>query len=198
MYFLNIDPENLFLKYFKTIIVCACGLLLLASCENDIEKINAITREPDYPIQTAFDARFIFTDSTKLETIVEAPEVNRFTFTDQPYYEFPKGFEIFLYDENENQQYQIKANYGKALIDEELWEARNDVVVLNLQTGEKLNTEQLFWDQQNNRIYSEKFTKITNEDGVFYGEQGFESNEAMTSWKLIGTTGTVNIDEEEN
>lgn len=181
----------------------ACRYIVLVAfifaglgCENDIEKINAITREPDYPIQTAYDARFIFTDSTKLETIVEAPEVNYYTFTEEPYYEFPKGFEIYLYDDNEREHYQITANYGKALQEKQLWEARNNVIALNIQTGEQLNTEQLFWDQEQHKIYSEKFTKITNEDGVFYGENGFESNESFTSWRLIGTKGTVNVKEE--
>lgn len=182
------------LKY----ILFSAVLFATLSCENDIEKIKAITREPDYPVQTGFDVKLIYTDSTKLKTIIESPEVHYYTFTEEPYYEFPLGFEIFLFDENENEHYQITGNYGKALIEQGLWEAQNNVIALNVQTGEKLNTEQLFWDQNNQKIYSHKFTKITNGNGVFYGEQGFESNESFTSWRLIGTKGTVNVKEEEN
>lgn len=187
-------------KYGLTFFIQLILVMLMVfhtSCENDIEKINAITREPDYPVQIGYDVRLIHTDSTKLKAIIEAPEINYFTFTEEPYYEFPNGFEIFIFDENEEEHYQITGEYGKALKEKQLWEARNNVIALNVQTGEKLNTEQLFWDQQNQRIYSDKFTKITNEDGVFYGEEGFESNESFTSWRLIGTKGTVNVKETE-
>lgn len=182
------------IKYVSIFIVSS----ILFGCENDIEKINAITREPDYPVQTGYDVKLIYTDSTKLKTIIEAPEVHYYTFTEEPYYEFPKGFDIYMFDEFENEHYQITGNYGKALLEQNLWEARNNVIALNVQNREKLNTEQLFWDQENQKIYSDNFTKITNEDGVFYGEQGFESNESFTSWRLIGTKGTVNVNEETN
>jgi hypothetical protein len=68
------------------------------------------------------------------------------------------------------------------------------VLAENPSEGKKLETEQMFWDQQEKKIYSDKFTRMTNPDGVFTGDNGFESDESLTDWGLRGMSGWVNID----
>lgn len=45
------------------------------------------------------------------------------------------------------------------------------------------------------RIYSDKFVRITTEDEILYGE-GFESNQEFTNWKIIKPTGSIKIKDE--
>ena len=87
----------------------------------------------------------------------------------------------------------ITANYALYRENKKLWEARNDVVAKNFEKNEQLYTEELFWDQNKGILYSHKFTKIINADGVFYGDGGFTSKEDFSYWKLIGIKGKVNI-----
>lgn len=82
--------------------------------------------------------------------------------------------------------------------DDKLWEARGNVFAHNKETNEKLNSEELFWDENQKLIYSNSFSRIETEDGTFYGQDGFESNEKFTKWKLKGSRGTVNIKEEKD
>jgi LPS export ABC transporter protein LptC len=58
--------------------------------------------------------------------------------------------------------------------DNKILEAKNDVVVIN-ENGEKLNTEQLFWDQKEQKITSNTFVKITRKTEIIMGD-GLESN----------------------
>ena len=109
----------------------------------------------------------------------------------------PKGFIVYLYNKNGEEDYTITAEYGKALKDENIWVARNNVVIRDLSTNQQLNTEELFWDRENEKIYSEKFTKITDKDGVHIGENGFEANQDFSRYQLIGAKGTVNVKEED-
>ena len=67
-------------------------------------------------------------------------------------------------------QSYIQANYAIYYKKKQLWEARNQVLAENPGEGKKLETEQMFWDQKAERIYSDKFSKITNPDGVFMGK----------------------------
>ena len=67
------------------------------------------------------------------------------------------------------------------------------VMAENLVTGEKIETEQIFWDQKEKRIYSEKFSKVTNPDGVFIGENGFEADEDLSTLRLNGYSGKVTV-----
>jgi LPS export ABC transporter protein LptC len=163
------------------------------SCKNDIETINALTSELNLPDQSGFDFETSYTDSGRLVGKIIAPEVNHYGRKEEPYFEFPKGMKVVFYDVTGNPESTIQAKYAIFYEKTEIWEARGQVIAENPRTGEKLETEQMFWDRKAEKIYTEKFTKLTNADGVFFGENGFESRQDLSKWKLIGSTGTVNV-----
>ncbi len=163
------------------------------SCKNDIETINALTSELTLPDQSAYDIEISYTDSGRLKGKITAPEINKYSRREEPYIEFPKGMHVVFYDSLERATSFIQSNYSIFYEKKQLWEARGQVVAEDPQKGEKLETEQMFWDQKTEWIYSDKFTRLTNRDGVFYGESGFESRQDLTKWKLKGSSGTVNV-----
>jgi LPS export ABC transporter protein LptC len=163
------------------------------SCKNDIETINALNNEIKLPDQSAFNIEITYTDSGKIQGKIFAPEVNKYDRGEEPYAEFPKGMKVILYDSLERPYAYIKANYAIFYVKKDLWEARNQVVAENQVNHDKLETEQMFWDRKEGKIYSEKFTRLTNADGISYGEGGFESRQDMTKWKLKGSSGTLNV-----
>ncbi len=163
------------------------------SCKNDIETINALNNEIKLPDQSGFNIEITYTDSGKIQGKIYAPEVNKFDRGEEPYAEFPKGMKVVFYDSLERPTSFIKANYAVYYEKKQLWEARNQVVAENQANHDKLETEQMFWDQKEEKIYSEKFTRITNADGISYGEGGFESRQDMSKWRLKGSSGTLNV-----
>jgi LPS export ABC transporter protein LptC len=171
------------------IIIC----LAFLSCKNDIETINSLTSDLNLPDQSGYNVEIEYTDSGLLQGKIITPELHKYDRVDEPYVEFPKGLRVLFYDKQGNAESYIRARYAIYHEKDQLWEARNDVVAENQHTGEKLETEQLFWDQKNERIYSEKFSKITNSDGVFYGENGFDARQDLSKWRLKGSSGTVNV-----
>ncbi len=78
-----------------------------------------------------------------------------------------------------------------------LWHATGNVIARRLDNGDALHTEDLYWDEEAKLIYSDAYTRIQNEDGIFYGKRGFESHQSLTNWQLKGTSGTVNVQDEE-
>ena len=72
-----------------------------------------------------------------------------------------------------------------------LWELNNDVEALT-EKGERLNTEQLFWDTKEHRIYSEKFVKITTQNQVITGV-GFESDEKLSKYEIKRPGGEIAV-----
>jgi len=68
------------------------------------------------------------------------------------------------------------------------------VVVVN-ETNDKLETEQLFWDQEKDIIYTERFVKITNEDQTVIGT-GFESDPRLNRRKIKDVTATIYLRDE--
>jgi len=165
------------------------------SCENDIKQINAITERKVFPTQTAKNLTVLRSDSGMIIARIHADEIKVYSDLKEPYTIFPKGLKVETYDKFPKVESSIFAEYAIYYDKKGLWIARTNVIAQNVK-GEKLNTEELFWDEKNKTIYSNKFSKITTEDGVLYGKNGFTADQNFTKWKLINTKGTVNVKDE--
>lgn len=151
----------------------------------------------DLPDQSGEDIEVHYTDSGKIQLIIKTPELERYLSHEQPYSNFPKGIHVLSYNKQGELESTIDAGFARYDETTKVWEARDNVIARNVITGEQLNTEQLFWDQEKKIIFSRVFTKITNEDGVYFGEQGFEADQDFSHYKLIGSSGTVKVKNEE-
>jgi lipopolysaccharide export system protein LptC len=172
------------------------GFLCFASCENEIEKIKSLSGNNTLPEVSGKNFEIIYSDSGKVKVRILAPEINKYSQAEQPYIEFPRGMKAYFYDDSLKIESVIEAGYVKYYDAEKLWEAKNNVEARNLKKGEQLNTEHLFWNQEKKTIYSNTSSRIVTEQGTFYGEKGFESNQDLTKWKLKSSKGTVNVKNE--
>ncbi len=172
------------------------GCIFCVSCKNDIDTINLYKKKEKFADVSVKNAKIVFTDSAKTKIKIVTPLLKQYKLEKDPYTEFPEGIEVFFFNAHEEVKSKIRANYAIYYEDEELWEARDDVVTVN-NKGEKLNTEQMFWDQKERKIYSNKFTKIKTEDDIFYGQNGFVANQDMSKWRLNKSKGTVQIEDNE-
>lgn len=172
-------------------------ILLLQGCENDIEKINMLNTSGDYPDVIGEDIEVIYSDSARVKVHMYAKVLKQFNNAEKPYSEFPKGMKVFFFDDSMEIESEIHANYAIYYNEEKLWHAKGNVVAENFKSGERLDTEELFWDENKEEIYSESYTRIVNENGTFYGQNGFKSNQTLTDYTLIGSKGVVNIQEDE-
>ena len=171
--------------------------LLLAGCENDIEKINMLNTSGDYPNVKGRDIEVIYSDSARVKVQMFANALNQYNNAEKPYSEFPEGLTVYFFNDSMEIESEIHANYAIYYNDEKLWHAKGNVIAENHKTGERLDSEELFWDEEKEEIYSDSYTRIVNENGTFYGQNGFKSNQSLTEYTLIGSKGVVNIQEDE-
>ena len=76
-----------------------------------------------------------------------------------------------------------------------LWELKDSVIIVN-ENKDRLETDQLFWDQDKNLIYTDRLVKITNEDQTVIGT-GFESDPKLEKRKIKNVSATIYLKEEE-
>ena len=72
-----------------------------------------------------------------------------------------------------------------------LWELRSNVQIQS-QRGDKFETELLFWDENKEKVYSDKYIRISQEDKVITG-YGFESDQNLTEDQIKNTTGIFTV-----
>lgn len=191
------------IKYsFKRAIAASSFILLavsftISSCSsNKPEEIKAISSLEDLPTITYQELETVLTDSGKVKYRLLAPEMKMYHFKkDEKYTDFPEGLHLFVYDIATGKiKTQIKClnaiYYDKP---KEIWELNNDVQAVN-EKGEMLNTEQLFWDMKEEKIYTEKFVKITRLTEVVYGD-GMESDQDMNNWRIKNARGEMEFEE---
>lgn len=171
-------------KIIKSIIV-VFAMVMLFSCENPISVVQEIAKTDTLPALSAFNLEFTRTSDSKKQVILRSPQMDRFTDKKNPYSEFPQGFEISFYDSLGKRSSFIKANYGIDFKNKNTLEARNDVVVKNLETGEQLNTENLIWDRSKRIIYTNGFVKITSPDRVIFGDS-LRAKEDFSKRRIYG------------
>ncbi len=172
-------------------------LWLTAGCENDIEKITMLTDETEVPKVQGTNVKVIYSDSAKVKVQILAASFKQFPDLEKPFIEFPDGLEVFFYNDSMKIESEIRADYAIYFSDESLWHATGNVIAKRLDNGDALYTEDLYWDESAKLIYSNTYTRIQNEDGTLYGKGGFESQQNLTNWELKGTSGTVNVHDEE-
>ena len=71
--------------------------------------------------------------------------------------------------------------------------AKTNVEIIN-QKDEKLNTEQLIWDEKTDLIFTKKSVSISSKEEVIFGD-GFESTPDFSSYKITNVRGSININE---
>ena len=127
---------------------------------------------------TGENLELVYSDSARIKYRVLAPEYIKVNREKEKYEEFPKGIHVLSYDPAGKMIGSIKAKYAKKLEDEMLWEARNEVVIINAE-GKKLETELLYWDMKKELIYSDRYVKLSADGQIIEGNNGFHSDQNL-------------------
>ncbi len=161
-----------------------------------METIRALDLTDTTPGMTARDVEIYYSEKAKVKIKLLSPLLHRQEEDNEPLLIFPEGFTIHFYDSAMNLQSTITADYGISNEKKKLMEARHNVVVENFEKGERLNTEELFWDRDKAIIYTEKFVRITSGEQVINGE-GLTSREPFRQIDILRPKGPIEVREEE-
>lgn len=189
----NKDIQN----SITTIATIVVMLFFIVACSNDkIDKIDAVVDRSAMPRLRATEITTVVSDSGITRYRISAPRWDVYDKVSQPYWEFPEGIHCEKFDLNLHVDANIHSRYARFNENEQLWELRGQVRATNLQ-GELFETEQLFWNQREERFYSDSLIKITQETRIITGI-GFESNQSMTRYVIRNPQGIFPVNEDES
>ena len=135
----------------------------------------------------------IISDSGRISYKVEAEEWNMFEKRNPPYWAFEKGIYLEKYDDSLRVETTLRSDTAYYYDKLGLWQLFGNVRITTAK-GEKIFTHKLFWSSDSGRIYSDSYIKIEQRDQVTEGI-GFSSNQNMTVWEILNTTGIYPIEE---
>jgi LPS export ABC transporter protein LptC len=155
---------------------------------------NAELKEPvEYtgPQRKAENVELYYSEKGQVKVKMQAAEVHEFQSGDR---EFPKGIYLEFYDEFGKLESTLRANHAYYFKKEDQWRGRGKVEVKNIAKNEQLNTEELFWKPDQQKIFTDKFVTIRQQGDVLYGH-GLEAKQDMSDYVIKKLEGEFEVQE---
>ncbi|MBN2893352.1 MAG: LPS export ABC transporter periplasmic protein LptC [Bacteroidales bacterium] len=165
-------------------------------CKTDLSKIKPPEDIKNLPQLSITNFKASYKMGSSLKAQASAPIMNKYTLQ-KSYTEFPKGVEVKFYDDNYVVSTSLNCKYAINYTLQELWKF-SDTVIINSVEGGTLKTQELYFDQKNEKIYSVKFVEVTDPTGtVIRGKGGFESNYDFTIYEFKNVDGLITFFQDE-
>lgn len=174
------------------------AIISFFSCSNDMKNVIKVSELEKLPELSGDNIQFVQTEYGKIVISISTPRITKSKIDEEETsdkMEFPQGITVVQYSSYPDTLSLLTANYAVNYGDKEIWEARGNVVALNNQNHERLNTEYLVWDQRKGIIYSDKKVQVSTPDDIILGE-GFKSDDQFNDWQVEKVTGVISIEGE--
>ncbi|MCH5327654.1 MAG: LPS export ABC transporter periplasmic protein LptC [Coprobacter sp.] len=178
-----------FVVMFVPCLITSCG----KKSRNEV--VEGFTDMRTIPSIRTCDVITMISDSGITRYKIEAPEWQMFENADDPYWYFPQGIYVEQFDSLFRTEAFIVGDTAVYYKNKQLWELNGNVRMENVK-DEIFLTEQLFWDQRKQELYSDSDIHIQRVDKIIEGK-GFVSNESMTRYTIKQTTGIFPMNEEQ-
>lgn len=160
-----------------TLLVVFLCIVFLSSCGNsDV----AAPVEYNGPLSEAEKVEMYYSENEHVKVKMTADLVYEFKNGDR---EFPKGIYLEFYNAFDKLESTLRANHAYFFKGENQWRGRGKVEVKNIEKNEQLTTEELFWRPAEERIFTDKFVTIKQQEDVVYGT-GLEAKQDMSDYKI--------------
>lgn len=180
----KISIAKVALILLSAIFVCSCSRAMKADTViEESDKIPTVTTK-NHSITYSENGKRAYRFSTKL--------MERYDLTEKPYMEFKKGIKIETYDSLMAVKSELEADYAIYYEEDKLWEAKGNVKGQNVD-GDKIFTEQIFWNEKIDSVYSNVDTKIVRGEEVSLGA-GFKADGELKNIEYWRTKGRILFD----
>ena len=160
------------------IATAAAVAFIVISCKGKLGEAENLDLK-EVPVQTVDNMFIVQTENGRIQMRSEAPLMERYERDTLSYELFPDGFFVYGYTDDEKLETEIVADNARHLKykdGRESWEAFGNVVVRNLIKQEVMDTDTLYWDQKNEKIYTHCYVRMYSPDGFMQG-YGMESDQ---------------------
>lgn len=179
-----------------TVAISAIVILVLQSCSPSVENTATLETERDSAaVMKSYNVTTLVSDSGITRFRVNTPEWLVYDKKAKPMWEFPQGLHLEQFDENLEIHSEVDAKRAVYYTELEEWVLSDSVYAVNVE-GERFESEILYVHQKEDRIFTDKFVKITQEDKIITGV-GMESNQRLTKYRVLKPQGIIPLDEDE-
>lgn len=182
-----------FMRYLPLLVLS--WTVLLFSCENDIAEIEALSANLNTEVETAKDVEILYSDSAQVRVKIAGPTMLYHLDKRDPRQEFIDGVKVDFFDAEGTVTSKLTAKYAIRLENKNEVIVRDSVVWQSIEK-EKIETEELIWQENKERIYTDRFVVITRPDEIVYGH-GLEASQDFSYSRINAIQGRIKVDNQD-
>jgi LPS export ABC transporter protein LptC len=180
-------PTRLFLLGF---FFCA-GWCSCKNSDEDIDKVRGVAKMKMK--DKASGVTLYYSDKGQVKAVVHAQEMFRNEAADPAYTEIRNGLKVEFLNDSLAVESTLTAKSAKIFDGQSNVIVRNQVVVVN-KKGQRLETEEIVWNQRLDRFYTNKKVTIkTPPDQVINGT-GLEANADFSWYSITKMRGNISVE----
>ena len=183
---------NIFISHKILTAAFLMSCIFLWSCENDEAKIKRLGIKKT-GVEEAKMIVLNYTIGGKTKAILTAPLMLNVQDA-VPYSEFPQTLHANFYNDSGKIESTLNAHYGKYKQYQSIVYLRDSVVVVNLEKGDTLFCDELYWDR--NRVgtefYTDKPVRIRTKTETINGK-GMEASQDFKNWHILQSVGNISV-----
>ncbi|MDO4728278.1 MAG: LPS export ABC transporter periplasmic protein LptC [Bacteroidota bacterium] len=162
------------------------------ACDKDMNQIQNLEKLRLIPTSEAHNFVLKHTDSAKIKSVLEGSLVYDYKSIDFPFTEFPNGITLTLYDKEQHKSV-VRADYAIMYDKNGIIDLQKNVTVTS-KNGSVLSTEQLYFDQKREWVFTEHDCKLTSQNGTYHFK-GFDAKSDLLKFQARQFSGVGNYSE---
>lgn len=169
------------IKYILIPIIIILGFV---ACSQEVKDPVTLVYDPEVvPLISTDSVEMLISDSGLIRYKKVAPVWEIFDKAKDPHWFYPKGIYVEQYDSLFHVIATIQADTAWNYTRRKVWQLRGNVKMKNIK-GETYTSQELMWDENTQRVYSNKYVVIHQPDKMTMRAYGFEANQQMTYYKF--------------
>lgn len=180
---------------FRIPVMCFMTGILFYACENDLDSIQKVTYDPNAPSEVTRNLSVFYNDSgyAKIRIFATLAETYR---SPKHITKLKDGLKVEFYSDEGVITSQLTALYGEINYETGMIVVRDSVGLLNIAKKQRLETEELFWNQKDSTVYTDKNVIIKSDDNSIKGRgRGLMTNQNFSTYKILQPVGKFKTSE---
>jgi LPS export ABC transporter protein LptC len=171
----------------RVIAIFSLFTITLLSCVNDEKKVTAIF-EKKLGVDKAINIQSYISQGGKMKALLTAPLMLHYQDSGSRM-ELPKSLHVDFYDSTLKVESKLDALYASYYETDNKIFIRDSVRVYNIK-GDTLLCKELWWDQRQQKFYTEKPVQIRTLDMIMFGE-GMSAPQDFKTFEIFKVTNSI-------
>ena len=178
------------------LIIAAVALLCVACGSDDtFSRVPSLPQGEFVPTMSTLDVNTFVSDSGYTKLHITSDVWRMYEDAPDPFWKFPEGLYLEKFDTSGRIDATVVCDSAIYYSRQRIWRLDGNVVMRN-EARDSFISQQMFWDQNKQMVYSDSFIHIVRFDRIIEG-YGFESNQSLTAYTVHRPTGIIPVNRPE-